>query len=300
MILFQSLSKLVVCSLLFTGIVFFVGQYVLPDYSSASLEEIHIEPTLPRDFTQIHDRGGSHTHSQQELSSPPEESNITVKTSEAIVAPQQENVLFSYIPEFFAAEVLSYENNSRQVLATPVFDKKIQDLKIELYKNLIDVRGKMKQKTIKMFWVTQLEQNEFLSVFIHEFAHYLDIYFFSRDRGSDISNRFYDISWKTTSIILPWQKQSDFVSGYAMTNKYEDFSESFTYYLLHNNDFLEKSKQSSIMREKYNFFRRYLFEGNDFFGTDFSDGNIIRAYYWDITKIPFDVKNFLQYMENNI
>jgi hypothetical protein len=85
-----------------------------------------------------------------------------------------------------------------------------------------------------------------------------------------------------------------------MTNKYEDFSESFTYYLLHNNDFLEKSKQSSIMREKYNFFRRYLFEGNDFFGTDFSDGNIIRAYYWDITKIPFDVKNFLQYMENNI
>jgi hypothetical protein len=137
--------------LLFTGIVFFVGQYVLPDYSSASLEEIHIEPTLPRDFTQIHDRGGSHTHSQQELSSPPEESNITVKTSEAIVAPQQENVLFSYIPEFFAAEVLSYENNSRQVLATPVFDKKIQDLKIELYKNLIDVRGKMKQKTIKMF-----------------------------------------------------------------------------------------------------------------------------------------------------
>ncbi len=61
----------------------------------------------------------------------------------------------------------------------------------------------MKQKTIKMFGVTELDQDEFLSVFTHEFAHYLDIYFFSRDRGSDISNRFYDISWKTTSIILP-------------------------------------------------------------------------------------------------
>ncbi len=85
-----------------------------------------------------------------------------------------------------------------------------------------------------------------------------------------------------------------------MTNKYEDFSESFTYYVLHNDDFLEKSKQSLIMREKYNFFRRYLFKGNDFFGTDFSDQNVIRSYYRDITKIPFDVNNFLQYMKNNI
>ncbi len=300
MLLFQSLLKLTVFSTLFAGIIFLVWQYILPTYSSASLEEIHIEPTLPGDFTQIHDKGDGHIHDQQELSSPLEEPAIIPKVPEIVESLEEESFLFSYIPEFFASEVLSYENNSREVLTTPVFAPKIQDLKVELYKDLIDVRWKMKQKTIKMFGVTELDQDEFLSVFTHEFAHYLDIYFFSRDRGSDISNRFYDISWKTTSIILPWQKQSDFVSGYAMTNKYEDFSESFTYYVLHNDDFLEKSKQSLIMREKYNFFRRYLFKGNDFFGTDFSDQNVIRSYYRDITKIPFDVNNFLQYMKNNI
>ena len=35
----------------------------------------------------------------------------------------------------------------------------------------------------------------------------------------------------------------DFVSWYAMTNKYEDFAESFTYYILHNKDFLNKTKK---------------------------------------------------------
>jgi hypothetical protein len=39
-----------------------------------------------------------------------------------------------------------------------------------------------------------------------------------------------------------------------MTNKYEDFAESFAYYILHNNDFLEKTKKSNILLEKYDFF----------------------------------------------
>jgi hypothetical protein len=44
-----------------------------------------------------------------------------------------------------------------------------------------------------------------------------------------------------------------------MTNKYEDFAESFTYYILHNDDFLEKSRQSALLRAKYDFFSKYLF-----------------------------------------
>jgi hypothetical protein len=49
-----------------------------------------------------------------------------------------------------------------------------------------------------------------------------------------------------------------------MTNKYEDFAETFTYFVLHNDDFLEKTKQSDILKAKYNFFIKYLFRENEF------------------------------------
>jgi hypothetical protein len=49
-----------------------------------------------------------------------------------------------------------------------------------------------------------------------------------------------------------------------MTNRYEDFAESFTYYILHNKDFLKKTKKSIILKEKYNFFKNYLFTNEEF------------------------------------
>jgi hypothetical protein len=61
----------------------------------------------------------------------------------------------------------------------------------------------------------------------------------------------------------------DFVSGYAMTNKYEDFAETFTYFVMHNQDFLTKSQDSDILAQKYNFFSEYVFPDNSFVGTSF-------------------------------
>jgi len=64
-----------------------------------------------------------------------------------------------------------------------------------------DVRGKMKQKTIKIWGVPDLPKDEFLAVFIHEFSHYLDLYFFSRGVLGDVSDDFYDISWQSTTTL---------------------------------------------------------------------------------------------------
>ncbi|MDR1944677.1 MAG: putative zinc-binding metallopeptidase [Candidatus Peribacteria bacterium] len=72
------------------------------------------------------------------------------------------------------------------------------------------------------------------------------------------------MSWKETKILKSSLTQKDFVSGYAMTNKYEDFAETFTYYVLHNSDFLEKSKNSSILKQKYDYFRSHIFSKNEF------------------------------------
>jgi hypothetical protein len=85
-----------------------------------------------------------------------------------------------------------------------------------------------------------------------------------------------------------------------MTNKYEDFAESLTYYILHNKDFLEKTKKSYILEKKYKFFSFYLFKNEIFQNTDFSEKNIIKDYYRDITKINFSRKFFLQYLKKSI
>lgn len=94
--------------------------------------------------------------------------------------------------------------------------------------------------------------------------------------------------------------QNDFVSGYAMTNQYEDFAESYVYYILHNRDFYSRSETSKVLREKYNFFETYVFTQKEFYKEAFSQDTEIKSYYWDITKISVDIKKFLQYLQNEI
>ncbi|MBT3727283.1 hypothetical protein HOG21_06595 [bacterium] len=83
-----------------------------------------------------------------------------------------------------------------------------------------------------------------------------------------------------------------------MTNKYEDFAESFTYYVLHNKDFLEKTKKSKKLKEKYNYFSKYVFKNEEFKNSDFSINNIIEDYYRDTTTIVYDRKKIIDYLKN--
>jgi hypothetical protein len=82
-----------------------------------------------------------------------------------------------------------------------------------------------------------------------------------------------------------------------MTNKYEDFAESFTYYILHNDDFLRKTLSSERLSAKYDFFDTVIFK-KKFHDTDFSVDNTVKDYYRDITKIDIDVEKLLQYLKN--
>lgn len=92
---------------------------------------------------------------------------------------KQDKIAFEYIPEVFAREVVNYTQNTQDFLLQPFVNQKIEFLNIELYQSIIDVRGRMKNGTIQMFGVKDISQEEFFSVLIHEFAHYLDIYYFS-------------------------------------------------------------------------------------------------------------------------
>jgi hypothetical protein len=79
----------------------------------------------------------------------------------------------------------------------------ISALDIQFFSKSVDVRGKMKDASIKLFSVLRLEKTEIFSVFVHEFGHYIDIYTFQSDFITpDLSEDFYKISWESTKILL--------------------------------------------------------------------------------------------------
>ncbi len=217
----------------------------------------------------------------------------TKKIKEFFKDQVNEKISFNYYPYSFKEKTKIFRNELNIIFNSRIFENKISYLYLDLFEKKEDRRGQMAKKHIKLYWYTKNKDNEYLAVFIHEFAHYIDIYFFQKQVFVDISDKFYKISWNSTKVKKKGQKISDFVSGYAMTNKYEDFAETFTYYVLHNKDFLEKTKKSHFLKQKYDFFSDYLFKNKEFFAKDFSVEKA-KDYYWDITKIPFNKKKFLE------
>jgi hypothetical protein len=286
---------LLILTVFFTIIVFFIKNYYFWD-TWKYIEENYIEPNIYSEEMKINSDIITNSGSISKIDEP-----ISWKEITALIQNHYRSAspfYFEYFPESFERQAQWYTLKLSQFLQLPAIKYMVYDLKIELHKPLYDVRGKMKNKVLKLFWVSHMKSWEFLSVSIHEFWHYLDIYFLEKKVLEDLSQHFYDISWKETKVLRPGEVKSNFVSWYAMTNKYEDFAETFTYYILHNWDFVEKSKKSQILQKKYNFFQTFLFKKWAFVGTNFSKSNITRDYYRDITKIKIDLEKFLQYLKN--
>lgn len=210
------------------------------------------------------------------------------------------NINYLYNPIELEAELLSntWVTNISQIVFSKFFEEKKLNFDVEFNKNKIDVRWKYKDNIIKLYWVLDLSDEEMLSVFIHELWHYFDINFLEKKVLFDLSDNFYDVSWQSVNVLKEWSNIWDFVSGYAMTNKYEDFAESFTYFVLFNDDFREKINNSKKLKQKYEFFEKYIFRNNEFKKTNFRIDDKIQDYYWDITKIKFSLQNFLEYLKN--
>jgi hypothetical protein len=76
---------------------------------------------------------------------------------------------------------------------------------------------------------------------------------------------------------------TSFVSGYASTNQYEDFAESFTMYVFHNKEFLKRAQTSTFLQKKYTFLRTSVF-GDAFLGSAY-EKDAVPKKVWDVTKI---------------
>lgn len=303
----NKINLFVILTLFFTGVIFLINTYFFSNHLIEKSEENYIEETLKSS-----DEKNKYLEKAKEIlkkSIIKEEKNkIKLEENKKKAKIREEkirqilrenkykNIEFSAVPYDFLEKEKKEKQEIKTILKNDNIFSLLKKIEIIFYEEKGEVRWKMKNRVVKLFAPQTMKKDELIAIFIHEFSHYIDIYSLERKYNRDISDKFYNIAWYSTKIIKPWLKWKDFVSGYSMTNKYEDFAESLTYYILHNKDFLEKTRKSEILREKYNFFSFYIFKNWLFKNTDFSENNEIKDYYRDITKIHFSLNKFLYYL----
>lgn len=220
-------------------------------------------------------------------------SGDTTDTSETL-ASAPEKIVLNVLTSTTPARVLIA--NYKALLASPKFESKVTPITLELVDDRTEPRGRMTTEMISLV-VPLATPSESFKVFAHELGHVVDIQYLKPGTfSSDDSEKYYNISWLDVSTKKPKMGLKDFVSGYAMTNKYEDFGESFNYYLFHNNDFAKRAKSSVVLQNKYNFFKKYVFPKQEFIGTGF-ELDPIPVYNWDTTKIPIALNKYLFYIK---
>ncbi len=142
--------------------------------------------------------------------------------------------------------------------------------------------------------------SEFRALIIHECGHITDLgglrgFDLSRPSmfidgttrifGDDLSVLFYQISWLTSTVMQPGATTADFVSGYATTDPFEDFAETYAYYVLQQKEFMRLAKKNPILQAKYDFMNRLVFAGEQIV----ADGRHTRgrSIPWDVTRLPY-------------
>lgn len=103
--------------------------------------------------------------------------------------------------------------------------------------------------------------------------------------NNDPSVSFYQISWADTHTRKSSSKSTDFVSGYAMTDPFEDFAETFAFYALQQKEFQRLAKTNTLLKAKYDYMAAYVFANN----ASTAIGTFVRgkSVPWDVTKLPY-------------
>lgn len=152
-----------------------------------------------------------------------------------------------------------------------------------------------------------VSDHELVGVFVHEMGHIVDTGLIQgspaagssvfRDSrialfNDDQSLEFYSINWTSATRKISNSSRLDFVSGYAQTDPFEDFAESYLFYLIHGQQFFEMSQQNDRLKRKYEFLRDKIFYGVTF--ENHSRKAKIGSRSFDATLLPFSLEKFLK------
>jgi len=139
-------------------------------------------------------------------------------------------------------------------------------------------RGMANSSKIILHTDSIASNDEMIAVLVHEMGHVIDLgglesinggvsHFYDRGKiffKADPSVDFYNFSWRNVTSQKGESVRTDFVSGYALTNPFEDFAESFLFYRLHGEKFRYLTQYSDVLSQKYAFFQDQVFAGEEF------------------------------------
>lgn len=124
---------------------------------------------------------------------------------------------------------------------------------------------------------------------VHEFGHAVAFRIPTKDVEA-----FNAVSWSSDGKRKTSATLSDFVSGYAMSSRHEDFAESYLAYVMRNEWFRKKASKNPSLKAKYDFFRTKVFTDGSFSGTDFTVGKLDSAY--DMAAVASDMDAFFSHL----
>lgn len=154
---------------------------------------------------------------------------------------------------------------------------------------------------------SDVTDKELMSVFVHEMGHVVDTGLHTGNYRSgrsefmdgnmpiyknDLSLRFYRISWVDDKTLKPDARKEDFVTGYAMTDPFEDFAEAYNFYILHGSQFRKMAEFNRQLWRKYMFMKYYIFEGKEFDNDPYTEIEFFTRNY-DSTVLNYDLNEFL-------
>lgn len=225
-----------------------------------------------------------------------------IKTiSEPIVSENEENykekslISFAFTPKNVTMSKSKLEL-IKQIVLSNYFKNKTTPLEILFDYQRKEPRGQMSWYKLTLASQGLNNNSEYIKVLVHELWHFVDINFLKKRKNYDLSDEFYKISWLEYNKKKTNSKMWDFVSWYALSNKYEDFAESFVFYVFHNEEFQKRAEKNTSLKRKYDFFSNYIFKEHEFEDSYF-ENYVIKSYNRDTTKISVDLKKFFYYIQ---
>lgn len=183
----------------------------------------------------------------------------------------------------------------------------LQDLTLYTANSSNDWRRGLAGGSTMIIRCSDVSDLELTSVIVHEMGHIVDTGLNTGDpeEGSsefmdgsipiynnDISLWFYRLSWEDEKTLREDAKKTDFVTGYAMTDPFEDFAETYNFYILHGDQFREMSLYNRTLRQKYLFMKYFIFKGREYDNDPYTEVTYVGRYY-DSTLLYYNQTAFL-------
>lgn len=155
---------------------------------------------------------------------------------------------------------------------------------------------------------------ELVSVLVHELGHIKDTGVLKGDFWAgesefkdgekpifknDLSLDFYRVSFANEKALKKGSKEADFVSGYAMSDPFEDFAETYNFYILHGEQFRKLIENNEKLASKYAYMRDTVFGGREYENyerisyDDELSRELLQRRNYDSTVLDYNLKKFL-------